>query len=69
MDSAWFSPPSPSPLLITNLTLTPSENYFHWKLSNYCAWVKVPCKKLDGPEVYSLSVSAEKEKDRWVGPS
>jgi len=37
MDSAWFSPPSPSRLLITNLVMTPSENYFHQRLSNHCA--------------------------------
>jgi len=67
MDSAWFSPPSPSRLLITNLILAPSENYFHWKLSNHCAWVKVPFTKLDGPEVCGLSNSEGKMKDRWVG--
>jgi len=67
MDSAWFSPPSPSPLLITNPVLTPSENYFHWKLSNYCAWIRVPYTRLDGPEVYGLSNSEGKMKDRWVG--
>jgi len=67
MDSAWFSPPPPSPLLITNLTLTPSENYFHWRLSNHCAWIKVPFTKLERPEVYGLASSEEKKKDRWVG--
>ena len=67
MDSAWFSPPSPSPLLLTNALLTLSENYFHWKLSNYCAWIKVPYTRLDGPEVYGLSNSEGGKKDRWVG--
>ena len=66
MDSGWFSPPSASALLITK-SETPSENYFHWKLSNYCAWIKVPYTKLDGPEVYGLPNSEGKMKDRWVG--
>jgi len=48
-------------------TGAPSENYFHWNLSNHCAWVKVPYAKLEGPEVYGLSSSEEIKKNRWVG--
>ena len=62
-DSGWFSPP---PILNTNLNLT-ADAYFHWKLSNHCTWINVPYAKLDGPEVFGVSNSEGKMKDRWAG--